>query len=66
MPTGYALDGVPLGAGVPSININNVTVNDGTAGNTAVFTVSLSQASTSTVTVNYASCRRISPRRHRL
>ena len=46
VPTNYVLNGKPLGAGVPSININNVTVNDGTAGNTAVFTVSLSQAST--------------------
>ena len=54
MPAGYVLNGAALGAGVPSINITNVTVNDGAAGNTAVFAVSLSQPSTSTVTVNYA------------
>ena len=54
VPTNYVLNGTALGAGVPSISINNVTVNDGTAGATATFTVSLSQASTSPVTVNYA------------
>jgi hypothetical protein len=54
VPTNYVLNGKALGAGVPSVNINSVTVDDGTSGNTAVFTVSLSQASTSTVTVNYA------------
>jgi len=51
VPTNYVLNGTALGAGVPALNINNVTVNDGTAGNTAVFTVSLSQTSTSTVKV---------------
>ncbi len=54
VPTNYVLNGVALGAGVPSLNINSVSVNDGTAGTTAVFTVSLSQASTKPVTVNYA------------
>ncbi len=54
VPTSYVLDGVALGAGVPSLNINSVSVNDGSAGTTAVFTVTLSQASSQTVTVNYA------------
>jgi hypothetical protein len=53
-PTNYALNGVALGAGVPSLNIGNVSVNDGSAGTSAVFTVSLSQATTKTVTVKYA------------
>jgi Cellulose binding domain len=43
VPTNYALDGVPLGASTPpGLSINNVTVNDGTAGATAAFTVTLS------------------------
>ena len=47
VPTGYKLDGVAIGTGaLPSMNINNVTVNDGTSGATAAFTVSLSQAAT--------------------
>ena len=54
VPTGYVLNGVALGAGVPSLNINSVSVNDGSAGTTAIFTVTLSQASTKTVTVKYA------------
>src|SRR5262249_30276228 len=54
VPTNYALNGVALGAGVPSINIDDATVNDGAAGATAIFAVSLSQSSSSTVTVNYA------------
>ena len=54
VPANYVLNGAALGAGVPSLNINNVTVNDGIAGATAVFTVTLSQAATKTVTVNYA------------
>ena len=54
VPTNYVLNGVALGAGLPSLNINSVSVNDGTAGTTAVFTVTLSQAATKTVTVNYA------------
>ena len=55
VPTGYKLDGVAIGAAAPpSLSINNVTVNDGTAGATAVFTVSLSQATTQPVTVGYA------------
>jgi hypothetical protein len=53
VPTNYVLNGKALGAGVPSLNINNVAVDDGTSGNTASFTVNLSQASSSTVTVNY-------------
>ena len=47
VPTGYKLDGVAIGAAAPpSLSINNVTVNDGSAGAKAVFTVSLSQAAT--------------------
>jgi hypothetical protein len=54
LPTNYILNGTALGAGAPSININNVTVNDGTAGAIAIFTVSLSGPSSSPVSVNYA------------
>jgi hypothetical protein len=54
VPTNYVLNGTALGAGVPSLNIDNVSVTDGTAGTTAVFTVTLSQAATSTVTVGFA------------
>ncbi len=54
VPTNYVLNGVVLGAGAPSLNISSVSVNDGSAGTTADFTVTLSQASTKTVTVNYA------------
>ncbi len=54
VPANYVLNGASLGAPVPSLNVGNVSVNDGTAGNQAVFTVSLSQASTQTVTVHYA------------
>ena len=36
------------------LSINNVTVNDGTAGATAAFTVTLSKAATTAVTVGYA------------
>ena len=40
---------------VPTISINNVTANEGNAGTTAfTFNVTLSGASTQTVTVNYA------------
>ena len=53
VPTKYVLNGTPLGAGVPALNINSVSVNDGTSGNTAVFTVTLSQAATKTVSVGY-------------
>ena len=53
-PTNYVLNGASLGAGVPSLNISSVAVNDGASGTTAVFTVSLSQAATTPVTVNYA------------
>jgi hypothetical protein len=54
VPTSYVLNGVVLGAGAPSLNISSVSVNDGSAGTTADFTVTLSQASSKTVTVNYA------------
>lgn len=41
--------------GAPSISVNDVSVNEGNSGTTpATFTVSLSQASGKTVTVNYA------------
>ncbi len=41
--------------GPPTLSINNVSANEGNSGTTAfVFTVTLSAASTSTVTVNYA------------
>ncbi|MDR3633988.1 MAG: cellulose binding domain-containing protein [Isosphaeraceae bacterium] len=53
VPAGYALNGAPLGPAVPSLLINSPTVNDGTAGATAAFTVTLSQPSSSTVTVHY-------------
>jgi hypothetical protein len=54
VPTNYLLNGVSLGGGVASLNINSVTVDDNTSGATAVFSVSLSQAATSTVSVKYA------------
>jgi hypothetical protein len=54
VPSHYVLNGAALGAPVPSLSINSVSVTDGTAGTTAVFTVSLSQAATSAVTVKYA------------
>ena len=42
-------------AALPTLSINNVTANEGNSGNTPfVFTVTLSAASASTVTVNYA------------
>ena len=53
VPTNYVLNGVPLGAGVPGLSINNVSVNDGSGGATAVFAVTLSQAATTPVTVSY-------------
>ena len=40
VPTDYTLNGVALGASTPpALSINNVTVNDGTTGATAAFTV---------------------------
>ncbi len=66
VPTNYVLNGVALGAGLPSLNINSVSVNDGTAGTTAVFTVTLSQASTKSVTVSYATANGTAHRRYRL
>ena len=54
VPTSYALNGVALGGAVlPSLSINNVSVNDGAAGATAQFTVTLSKAATGTITVGY-------------
>ena len=54
MPTGYLLNGVSLGSGSsPTLSINNVSVNDGSTGTNALFTVSLSQALTTPVTVDY-------------
>jgi hypothetical protein len=54
VPTGYVLNGTSIGSGLPTLAINNVTVNDGTAGTTAVFTATLSQTSKTAVTVGYA------------
>jgi hypothetical protein len=57
-PQGSACDiGAVEGAvaGLPTLSINNVSQNEGNSGTTAfVFTVTLSAASASTVTVNYA------------
>jgi hypothetical protein len=54
-PSGYKLNGVAISSGnTPTMNINDVTVDNGSSGATATFTVSLSQSSTSTVTVSYA------------
>ena len=54
VPTSYALNGVALGGAVlPSLSINNVSVNDGAAGATAQFTVTLSKAAAGTITVGY-------------
>ncbi|HEY2157205.1 MAG TPA: cellulose binding domain-containing protein [Isosphaeraceae bacterium] len=57
-PANYTLNGVPLSSGggnVPSVSINNVTVAEPTSGSTPVsFTVSLSAAATSPITVNYS------------
>ena len=67
VPTSYMLErrrdrrGPP-----PSLSINNVTVNDGTAGATAVFTVSLSQAATAAGDRRLRDGRRHRARRHRL
>jgi hypothetical protein len=54
VPSKYILNGVALGAGVPSLNITNLSVDDGTSGTTALFTVTLSQPSTASITVKYA------------
>ena len=55
-PTNYALNGVALGGGttLPTLSINNISVNDGPAGAAAQFTVSLSKAATGAVSVAYA------------
>jgi aryl-phospho-beta-D-glucosidase BglC (GH1 family) len=58
-PTNYVLNGVPIGGGggtpLPTLSINDVTVTEGDGSNVdATFTVTLSAASTSPVTVNYA------------
>jgi hypothetical protein len=59
-PVNYALNGVPLSGGgnvpppPPALSISNVTVAEPTIGTaSASFTVSLSAAAVSTVTVNY-------------
>lgn len=57
-PTGYLLNGEPLGTTTPSspaISISDVAINEGNSGTqAAVFTVSLSRAASSPVTVRYA------------
>ncbi|MFN0056328.1 MAG: cellulase family glycosylhydrolase [Planctomycetales bacterium] len=56
-PTNYILNGVRLGAAaeLPSLSIADVSIQEGDSGTkTASFTVTLSQASTKTVTVAYA------------
>ncbi|MDR3632783.1 MAG: cellulase family glycosylhydrolase [Isosphaeraceae bacterium] len=55
-PTGTILNGVALGGGpvTPSVSVADVTVSEGSAASPAVFTVTLSQAPTSTVSVAYA------------
>jgi chitinase len=54
-PANYLLNGAPLGgAAPPSLTVGDVTVNQGTSAASAVFTVSLSAASTAPVTVTYA------------
>ena len=62
-PTNYVLNGKALSGGttppppppLPSINISDVTISEGNSGTkNATFTVTLSAASTSSVTVNYA------------
>ena len=61
------LNGVALGASAPpALTINNVTVNDGTAGATAAFTVTLSQAAATAVTVGLRDGQRHRHGRHRL
>ncbi len=54
VPTNYVLNGISIGPGEPSLSTNNLTVNDGPGGATAVFTVSLSQAAVTSVSVAYA------------
>jgi hypothetical protein len=54
VPSAYALNGTPIGSGMPSLAIDNVTDNDASAGATAVFTLSLSQVSTTSISVSYA------------
>lgn len=55
-PTNYTLNGVPLSSGgsLPTLSINNVSIVEGDSGvSYLVYTVSLSAASSQTVTVNY-------------
>lgn len=55
-PTGYVLNGVALGGGgvvTPSVSVGDVVVNAGSTASSAVFTVTLSQAPTSPVTISY-------------
>lgn len=60
-PVNYVLNGAPLGAPLPpppplpTLAINDVTITEGNAGNTAAnFTVTLSAAATGTITVPYS------------
>jgi hypothetical protein len=57
-PSNYELNGVPLGsqgAALPSLSIGNVSMSEGNSGQSNMtFNVALSAASTSQVTVNYA------------
>ncbi len=57
-PTGYLLNGIPLGGGsgpLPTLSVADVSMTEGDSGSsTARFTVSLSAAAKGTVTVNYA------------
>lgn len=55
-PANYVLNGVPLGTtSTPVLSASNATANvSSTTAGTAVFTVTLSQAATTPVTVNYA------------
>ena len=53
-PTGYKLNGVALsGSTPPALSVNSISVNDGTSGASANFTVTLSKASTTPVSVQY-------------
>lgn len=61
LPTNYVLNGVPLSGSpgtptpsLPTLSIGDVTVTEQNTNSSAAFTVSLSQASTKSVTVQYA------------
>jgi chitinase len=54
-PSNYLLNGTPLGGpALPSLSIGDVTINQGTTAGSATFTVSLSGASATPVTLVYA------------